>query len=406
MPHHGEVNPHKPEKVRVIFNPSARHRGTSLNQLYKGPDLLTSLIGVLLRFRRFPVPISGDIEKMYHQVLVPAQQQSLFRFLWKNPDEVGSPKTFQMTVHVFGAVSSPTSCIYALRRTAEDFGSRYPSVAERVLTNIYVDDYLDSTKTEEEAADVVKNVSALLKCGGFNMAQWLSTSRTVLATLDKSDLLRSLDLDADQLPIERTLGLLWNCENDSFNFKSSIESTAKTKRQVFQQVASVFDPLGFLAPIVMSAKILLQDIWRSGCDWEDPLPQRLLSIWNSWATELQAINSIKIPRCFQLKEKPISYELHVCTDASELGFGACVYLRAEYQSSFRLTLLLAKSRVSPLRQLSMPRLELQGAVLGLRLSITASKGLGPIAAKIFYWCDSQMVLQWIHSKSCNLQDLE
>jgi hypothetical protein len=175
---------------------------------------------------------------------------------------------------------------------------------------------------------------------------------------------------------------------------------------VFQQVASVFDPLGFLAPIVMSAKILLQDIWRSGCDWEDPLPQRLLSIWNSWATELQAINSIKIPRCFQLKEKPISYELHVCTDASELGFGACVYLRAEYQSSFRLTLLLAKSRVSPLRQLSMPRLELQGAVLGLRLSITASKGLGPIAAKIFYWCDSQMVLQWIHSKSCNLQDLE
>ena len=109
------INLHKPEKVRVVFNPSARHRGTSLNdKLYKGPDLFTSLIGFLLRFRRFPVPISGDIEKMYHQVLVPSHQQFFLRFLWKNPDDVGSPKTFQMTVHVFGAVSSPRSCIYAL----------------------------------------------------------------------------------------------------------------------------------------------------------------------------------------------------------------------------------------------------------------------------------------------------
>ena len=131
MPHHGVVNPHKPEKVRVVFNPSAPFKGTSLNdQLYKGPiDLLTSLIGVLLRFRQFPFPISGDIEKMYHQVLVPHQQQSLFRFLWNDSPSPAEPKEYLIVVHVFGAVSSPSSCIYALKKTAEDFGNRFPTIA-------------------------------------------------------------------------------------------------------------------------------------------------------------------------------------------------------------------------------------------------------------------------------------
>jgi hypothetical protein len=254
LPHHGVTNPNKPEKIRVVFNPSAHYKETSLNeQLFKGPDLLTCLIGVLLRFRQFPVPISGDIEKMYHQVLVPKQQQSLFRFLWKNPGDVGEPKEYQMTVNIFGAVSSPTSCIYALRKMAEDFGSRFPDVADSVSKNIYVDNYLDSTETEEEAIARLRDVSALLKLGGFNMVQWLSSSRSVLATVNHSDLSRSLDLDAEKLPIERTLGLLWNCQQDSFNFKSSIKIQAKTKREVLQEVASVFDPLGFLSPVVMIA---------------------------------------------------------------------------------------------------------------------------------------------------------
>ena len=214
------------------------------------------------------------------------------------------------------------------------------------------------------------------------MVQWLSSSRSILATIDQSDLSRSLDLDADKLPIERTLGLLWDCQIDSFTFKSSIKTQVKTKRQVLQEVASVFDPLGFLAPIVMTAKILLQDIWRSGADWDDPLPPTLVDIWTSWANELQSMASLKIPRCFRLTEKPVAYELHVCSDASKLGFGAAVYLRAEYPSgTFRLNLLLAKSRVAPLRQLSIPRLELQGAVLGVRLCDSVIKELGSISAQ-------------------------
>ncbi|XP_045023214.1 uncharacterized protein LOC123467324 [Daphnia magna] len=402
LPHHGVRTAAKPGKVRVVFNPSTKHRGMSLNdQLFKGPDLLTGLIGVILRFRMLPVPISGDIEKMYHQVQVPKHQQSLLKFLWRTPGSKDTPTTYQMTVHTFGAVSSPTTCIFALRRTAEDFGHFYPNVVNKVLSNIYVDNYLDCTETEEEAITLRQEVSALLKLGGFNMVQWLSSSRSVLATVDKNDLSRSLDLDADRLPIERTLGMLWDCQADIFIFKTSTRTAIKTKREVLQEISSIYDPMGFLSPVIMVAKILMQDVWRAGINWDDTLPPNLLSVWKAWATELEFIARLKIPRCFRKHRKPLEYELHVFTDASEAGFGACIYIRAKYsEENFALNLFLAKARVAPLRQLSIPRLELQAAVLGARLCSTAVKELGPIASNVIYWCDSQTVLQWIYSTKC------
>jgi hypothetical protein len=246
LPHHGVTTASKPGKVRVVFNPSARFRGTSLNEeLFKGPDLLTPLIGVLLRFRQRPHAISGDIQKMYHQVKVPDHQQSLLRFLWRNPGSREEIKTFQMTVHVFGAVSSPTSFIYALRRTAEDFGPKYPSAAERVLNNIDVDNYLDSAETEEEAIIQRREVTDLLKLGGFNMVQWMSSSRPVLASVEQSDRARALDLNADPLPIERTLGIPWDCQHDAFIFNSTTRKDVKSKRQMLQEIASIFDPWVF-----------------------------------------------------------------------------------------------------------------------------------------------------------------
>ena len=177
-----------------------------------------------------------------------------------------------------------------------------------IINNVYVDNYLDCTETEEEAISRRQDISALLKFGGFNMVQWLSSSRSVLATVDKGDLSRSLDLDADRLPIERTLGMLWDCQTDTFIFKTSTRTDIKTKREVLQEISSIYDPMGFLVPVVMVAKVLKQDIWRSGIDWDDHLPPSLLSTWKAWASDLVSISGLKIPRCFRKLSKPTDYE--------------------------------------------------------------------------------------------------
>jgi hypothetical protein len=280
---------------------------------------VTSLIGVLLRIRQFPVPISGEIEKMYHQVLASKQQQSLSRFLWKNPSEVGDPKEYQMTVHVFCAVSSTTSCIYALRKTSEDCGSRFPDVADSVKTSTSTIIWILQKQKEKLTQECLSIVQVWWPQHG-PMALILPICPSHCRSFRSFTITRSRCWQT----LNRTASwLLWNFQHDSFFFQSSIKIQAKAKREVLQDVASVFYPLGFLSHILITAKILPQDIWWSGADWDDPLPPKLLEIW---AKELSAIASIMIPCCFRLQEKPISYELHVCSATFELGFGVCVYL--------------------------------------------------------------------------------
>ena len=185
MPHHGVLNPNKPDKVRVVFDAAAEFRGVSLNKmLHRGPDYLSSQLGVLLRFRRDLVAISGDIRMMYHQVRVPKEQRAALSFIWRTPGDPAPPKVYRMTVHIFGAVSSPATCLYALRRTAEDNVVEFSDVAHRVLLSFYVDNWLDSFLTEEDAIRCWQRLTELLKRGGFVLTQWVSNSRAVMASFD------------------------------------------------------------------------------------------------------------------------------------------------------------------------------------------------------------------------------
>uniref|UniRef100_A0A5S6Q6J9 Reverse transcriptase domain-containing protein n=1 Tax=Trichuris muris TaxID=70415 RepID=A0A5S6Q6J9_TRIMR len=188
LPHHAVRNPNKPKGLRVVFDASARSNGVSLNDmLLTVPDMLRNLFGLLVRFREHPVAVSADIAKMFHQVRVREEDQSMLRFLWRQPGNNEPVRHLQMNVHIFGAVCSLSVCTYVLRKTAEDQRNKYPHTWQKVAENFYMDNYLDSFDSTGEAATCCQQLTQLLSYGGFRLTKWMSSSRLVLRTVDSKE---------------------------------------------------------------------------------------------------------------------------------------------------------------------------------------------------------------------------
>ncbi|KAK3748900.1 hypothetical protein QZH41_002891 [Actinostola sp. cb2023] len=287
LPHHPVLNANKPGKVRIVMDAAAKHDGVSLNdKLLIGPDLLNNFVGVLLRFREERVGVSADIEAMFHQCSIIAQDQPALRFLWRNLELNRAPDVYQMQVMIFGAAASPCMANYVLRKTATD-NCDDPSfdvdTIESVEKNFYMDDFLKSVQDEATAIRLCQEITSLLARGGFRLTKWVSSSREVLSQIPTEEKANpSIDLNFDDLPIERTLGLKWNTQTDSFRFSvNSHKSTDVTKRSVLSMVSTVFDPLGVLTPFLLPAKCLIQTLWQKGKGWDEPLDPDDERIWKA-----------------------------------------------------------------------------------------------------------------------------
>ena len=273
IPHHGVSNPNK-DKLRVVFDCAAVYNGTSLNKhLLSGPNLTNNLVDVLLKFREHAVAIMGDVEAMFHQVRVPADERDYLRFLWwPGGDTNAEPRDYRMSVHLFGATSSPSCANMALRQTARDHGTEFDgSVTETVNNNFYVDDCLKSIENEEKAIKLMQDLTALLAKGGFNITKFTSNNRAVIDSIlpeKRAKSVRQLDIKADTLPLERALGVYWNTETDSFCFKIKLLEKKPTRRNILSLTSTVFDPMGFVSPFIMPAKLVLQNLCRMGLDWD------------------------------------------------------------------------------------------------------------------------------------------
>lgn len=217
-------NPNKPGKFRVVFDLSAKGNGICLNDvLLQGPDLLTNLVGILLRLRQHVVPIVADIKKMFHQVRVWPIDGPAFCFLWHDPGSIEPVNVYQMDVHLFGAVFSPAVCSNALQQIVKDYGDN--NLVQQVTWHFYMDNWLVCFQTEAEAISTAHCLTeTLIKCG-FPLTQW-ATSNTIVRQSLPGQLIEGtvINMDLDTDPIERTLGLVWNFRLDALIFRKNRRS--------------------------------------------------------------------------------------------------------------------------------------------------------------------------------------
>ena len=370
IPHHGVYHPQKPGKIRVVFDCSAIYNGESLNShLLQGPDLTNKLVGVICRFRKESIAIMCDVEQMFYQFRV---NKAHLRFLWwDNNDYSAEPVEYRMTVHLFGATSSPGCANFGLKKIASDNEAEYgKEVANFVRQDFYVDDGLKSLATVDSAQKLINNSKAMCSKGGVRLHKFVSNNREVIDFLDPEDRakdLKDIDILSDNLPVERALGISWCVQSDTFQFKINLKDQPLTRRGILSMVSCLYDPLGFIAPVILAGKQILQQMCADHADWDDPLPEPLHAKWLQWRASLDSLSTLKIPRCVKPEGfgNVKSAQLHHFSDASTYGYGQCSYLRlVNEEGQISCSFIMGKARVVPLKPMTIPRLEL-GAALSL-----------------------------------------
>ena len=352
-----------------MFDCSAKFDGVSLNdKLLLGPDLVTDLLGVLMRFRQEAIAVVADIKACFHQVFVAEEDRDAFRFLWFDKNDPKQPPVdYRMNVHIFRAAASPSVAAFALRRTALDNDVDASSEAvQAVLKNIYVDDLCVSCAGVQGAISLIQQLRQLLGSGGFHLTKFLSNSKQVLNRVPKDHLASDIEPEQRKLPTHKALGVYWNAESDCLEVRINIRKQPCTRRGVLSMIGQCYDPLGILGPFLLPARKILQEACRLGLAWDEPFSVRGLGgkEWDRFVQALPHLEDLSLARSFTVLGVQVKcIQLHVFCDASSSGYGACVYVRVAYDDCVKCSLVIGKSRVAPLKGVTVPRLELTAAVL-------------------------------------------
>jgi len=395
--------PHRPvvketsvsTKVRPVFDASARGpTGLSLNDcLNAGPSLLPGIVDVLLRFRRHVVAITADIKRAFLQIRVAPEDRDAHRFLAAAAD--GSTRELRFERVPFGNKSSP----FLLNATIQHHLSLQsdplsPAVSE-LRDNLYVDDWLSGADSVEAASAMYAEARAVMSQAGMELTKWGSNNRSLLCLIDSATGERTIESSGT------ILGVRWAPASDAFSFDVGLavpSDVAPTKRVLLSCIARLYDPLGFAAPFAMEAKIMFQDVWRLGLEWDAVLPDQLCDQFIAWVEGLRALRAWEVPRRLTLLawSNMCTFELHVFADASEKGYGAVVYMRSGEGDVRCVRLVIARARVAPLKTVTLPRLELMAALLASRLVVSVRKTLRLNAEiPLYCWTDSMVTLGWV-----------
>ncbi|XP_071081761.1 uncharacterized protein [Haliotis cracherodii] len=305
-------------------------------------------------------------------------------------------------MNITALTTTKVTAQYITQEHAKSMEKELPLAAATVEKSTYMDDNMDSVDTNSKAIELYKQLQQLWRTAGMHARKWVSNSVQVLQEIPEEDRLKEINIQMSELPSVKALGLLWNAESDEFRFSfMSLKQDIKmTKRNFLKETAKLFDPLGFLGPFIIRARVLLQEMWISGVNWDETLSPDLEQKAWSWYLEIEKLCSVKIPRGLEVSLDTSKMKLHTFVDASEAAFGAVVYLVTTREDDTKSSYLVAsKCHVAPLKAVSMPRLELLAAVLGVRLLLAITKALELPSQRATLWSDSQNVLWWIKRQS-------
>ncbi|XP_023247561.1 uncharacterized protein LOC106641558 [Copidosoma floridanum] len=383
LPHHGVLREScSTTKLRVVFNGFVTTKsGTSLNScLYSGQNLLPTLFDLIMRWRLYRLVFTADAEKMFRQVNLNPPDLPFQAILWKeNP--LDPLLTYYLMTVTYGLVSSPFLPSRVLKKLATLYHETFPLGAVILRNEVYMDDFIAGAHSVTDEKQKISQLIELTKLGGFTLRKWSGNSREVLSEIPEE--LRSSNLlkVAENGEATSVLGLNWDPELDCFAFK----------------LAKFFDPLGWIHPVLIKAKILMQELGLLKLSWDDPLPPDLLKGWRDWLNGTKALNEIKIPCWNQFQPKNSRLEIHGFADASKRAYAAVLYLRVVTDNKVSISLEIAKTKVAPLKTLSIPRLELCGAHLLSKMVNHYISTTKILSSQIHLNTDSIDTLCWIRS---------
>ena len=402
LPHHAVFKESSTTtKLRVVFDGSAKtSSGVSLNDILMiGPVLQPNIFDLLIRFRLYKFGLTADVAKMYRQTALAKKARRFHRLLWHyNPkDEF---RHLQLTRVIYGIASSGYHAVRSLQETAKLTDNE--NVRTAILEGFYVDDFLSGCNTLEDAKGLQDELIATLEKAKLPLRKWVSNDQTLVERLPPDmrggDLVNLFEADSTV----RTLGITWQPQKDHFKFTCTLPkiNPPVTKRQILSEIAKLFDPIGWLTPITIKAKIWIQRLWTLGLAWDEPLAENLIEEFKADIKGIEILEKFTLKR-FITDCDPVKHEIHCFTDASIHAYSATVYLVTEKATGERIShLIAAKSKVAPIKTVSLPRLELCGAQLGAKLTdkiLKAFKSVNLKNLEKFAWTDSTITLAWIQA---------
>ncbi|GBN00606.1 hypothetical protein AVEN_167529-1 [Araneus ventricosus] len=416
LPHHAVIRSDKTtSRLRIVFDGSAHEDGhLSLNQsLYTG-NLHPNIFELLLRFRENPVAFTADVKSAFLQIELELPDRDFTRFFWT--DYLNSePYVLNFTRVLFGLRPSPYLLAATIKHHFQKYKEQYPHIFDLLNSSMYVDDLIGGRNDVPDALRTTLECLQIFSDAGMLLRKWRTNSKQLNLLWQQEGVETEFSETSaiDLRPPIKVLGLAWDSERDLIYFDPKdllkfLSLKIESKRFILSVVGRIFDPIGILGPFVIKLKCLLQDLWTLGVDWDSELPPKLRHKWQQWSSEAEDLTEIRIPRYYlgELDQEISIFEIHCFSDASKTAYGTILYLRfVTRNNEIETSFICSKSRVAPLKSLTLPRLELTAALLSARLAKQVSSCL-KFEANIYYWTDSLISYYWIRDSELCSEELE